>query len=1116
MKKTFLKNLFRDIYKTLSRFLSIVIIIAVGVAFYAGVRATSPDMKKSGDYYFNSTNFMDFKLTSTLGITKDNISKIKNLSGIKSIYGSKSVDGIVVKDKHSLVVNVNSLPEENMNNILITSGRKPSSDKEAIVEDKFLKENKFKIGDKIIIKSGNDTNIKDSLKEDEFKIVGTAKSPLYLSAQRQLSSVGDGSVKGFIYLLPGVFKSEVYTEAYVTTNNSEAKNSLLYNDQYKDANSSIENSLKKLGKELNKERYKEVFDDANDKIKNAEDKLKKAEKEAEDKFKDGYKKLSDAQKNISDGKNELSRNEAIFNSKIADGQKQISDGEKQIETAEEEINSKAKDMENGRSSIEAAKKQIDYGEVQLGLGKNQAANSIDGAVKNKLSDIKKQLQNDPSNPVYNYQYNALNAIYEKDLNGKSFDDMYNALKSDGLLPQIKSYVDIEGIKNNFDSKEAQLNSGKQQITANENAIYDGEARLEAGKREIEANKSKISNAELQLEASKKDGQAKLDDARSKIETGQREIDDNTKKLKEEEAKANKKFKDAEEDIAGNKDKLKDIKKPDFYVLGRSQNIGYEGYRQDSNRIDNIGKAFPLIFFLVAALVSLTTMTRMVQENRIEIGTFKALGYSRKAIISHYLIYSLLASLIGSLVGISFGFRLFPPLIITAYGSLYAIPKAITPFNVVLAVEASIIAIFFTTIAAVASTMEELREVPASLMRPKPPKAGKLILLERVTFIWNRLKFTRKVTARNIFRYKQRLFMTVIGIAACTGLMITGFGLKSGIKGAVEKQFSQIYKFDMQVNLKDEINSVKKEKIKSSAKEDSNIKSVLFTYSKNVTVKNKSLSNMDAYIVVPENKDDINKYISLSRNNKDLKLSDDGVIVTQKLLKLTGKKVGDTLDITVDGKTVKSQISGVTEHYIQHYIYMSPKYYEKISNEKVKFNSFYGLLKSTSTNSQNDTSKILSKIKEVGSVSFKNNVQFDSNKSMKSINSVVLILIAAAGVLAFVVIYNLTNININERRRELATIKLLGFYNNELAAYIYRENIILTAIGSVVGIFFGIFIQNFVVVTAETDVMMFLRTINPIYFVYSILLTMVFSIIVNLAMYNRFDKIDMVESLKSAE
>lgn len=805
MKKTFFKNLFRDIKNTISRFLSIVVIIAVGVSFYAGVRATSPDMKMSGDYYFNKNNFMDFKIISTLGLTKDDLSEIKKQKGVKKAEGSYSIDAVIEKDKQSLVLNINSLPEEDgINNIRITGGRKPKSNNEVIVEDRFLKENKLKLNDKIILKSGNDSNLGDSLNNTEFKIVGTAKSPLYISEQRQLSSVGNGSVKGFVYVLPKVFKSPVYTEIYVKTDNEQSKESLLNNESYNDFNKDIEKALK------------------------------------------------------------------------------------------------------------------------------------------------------------------------------------------------------------------------------------------------------------------------------------------------------------------------DIKKSQWYVLGRSTNVGYETYRQDSNRIDNIGKAFPFIFFLVAALVSLTTMTRMVQEKRIEIGTFKALGYSRVSIVAHYLIYALSASLIGSLIGILIGFRLFPPLIMNAYSSLYAIPDSVTPFNTGLAFQASILAILFTATAAVAATLEELREVPASLMRPKPPKSGKEILLERITFIWRRLSFTKKVTARNIFRYKQRLFMTVIGIAACTGLMITGFGLKEGIIGATERQFGEIYKYHMQGTLIKNIDDGEKNYIKEKILNKDNVKSVLFTYSKNATTEKKDSKNEDIYVVVPEDKDKFNSYINLSMDDKAINISDEGVVITEKLSKLTNKKVGDNIIINLNDKNIKVKIAAITEQYIQHYVYMSPEYYKKVTGDRVEFNSFYGLFNDTSRISENNLAKDLKGIKKINSVGFKNNIYMDYNKSIESVNTVVLVLIVSAGVLAFVVIYNLTNININERRRELATIKLLGFYNNELANYIYRENIILTLIGSLVGIFMGILLHRFIIITAETNIIMFLRKISPIYFLYSFLLTMVFSIVVNLAMYKRFDKIDMIESLKSAE
>lgn len=1117
MKKTFFKNLFRDIKGSLSRFLSIVVIIAVGVAFYAGVRATSPDMKMSGDYYFNKNNLMDFKLISTLGLTKDDVAEIEKQNGVTQAEGAYSIDAVIEMNKRQLVLNINSLPEEKgINSINVTQGRKPEKANEAIVEEKFLEQNKLKLNDKIILKSGNDTNIEDNLKNTEFTIVGAAESPLYVSAQRQLSSVGNGSVRGFVYILPEVFKSEVYTEVYVRTAGAKSDSSLLNNTDYKNYVHNIEKSLKDIGISRNEIRYAEVLKTGNDKLNEAQTKLDNSIKEADEKFADGYKQLAAAQDKITKGKEELKKNDTLFNQKMTEGKKQIEDGKSQILYGENEINSKKSEIENGKLQHAEGKKKLDEGETQLNAGKQQAAEKISLAISAEVEKAKKQMESSPANPVYIYQYNAINQMYEKDIKGKSFDDMYSSLKSDNLLDNIKAYFDIESLKASFDKSAAEISSGREQLSINEKKLQEGEVQLNNGIAELGASKKKITEAETQLNKGRSEGLAKLSSGRKQLEEGQREVDDNTEKLKSEEEKASTQIKDAQAEIQKNRDKLNDIKKPDWYVLGRSANVGYETYRQDSDRIDNIGKAFPLIFFLVASLVSLTTMTRMVQEKRIEIGTFKALGYSRASIVSHYLIYALSASVIGSIIGISIGFRLFPPLIINAYGSLYAIPNSVTPFNSGLALQASIIAVLFTATAAVAATLEELREVPASLMRPKPPKSGKKIWLERVGFIWKRFSFTEKVTARNIFRYKQRLFMTVIGIAACTGLMITGFGLKEGIIGATETQFSSIYRYDMQGNLSKNINEADKNDIKEKALKNSNIKSMLFIYSKNSSVKVGNSKSEDAYIIVPEDKDVLNNYINLTMNGKELKLDGNGVILTKKYSKLINKKVGDTVEITLNDKVIKAKVSAITEHYIQHYIYMSPAYYEKITGSTIAFNGFYGLLNNKAEADENNTSNMLKSINNINSIGFKNNVHVDYNKSIDSVNSVVLVLIVSAGVLAFVVIYNLTNINITERRRELATIKLLGFYDHELAAYIYRENMILTVIGSLTGILFGILLNKFVLSTAETNVIMFLQKISPKYFLYSVLLTLLFSVVVNLAMYKRFDKIDMIESLKSAE
>lgn len=797
MKKTFFKNLFRDIKNSRSRFLSIVIIIAVGVAFYAGVRTTSPDMKLSGDSYFSENNLMDFKLISTLGLTKGDLAEVQKQSGVTKAEGSYSIDAVVEKEKRQLVLNINSLPDKNgINDIRMIRGRRAKNANEAVVEENFFVENKLKLGDTIVLKSGNNNTIEDSLKNAEFKIVGTAKSPLYVSEQRQLSSVGNGTVRGFVYILPEVFKSEVYTEMYIRTDNTESKNSLLNNVSYKENTDIIEKVLKELGVSRNKIRYAEVLKIGSDKLAEAQAKLDNSKKEAAEKFADGYKQLATASNKIAKGKEELKKNEVLFNKKIAEATRQIEDGKKQILSGENEIIIRGKEIESGKLQLAEGKKKLDEGAVQLIAGKHQVADKISLAIAGEVEKAKKQMETDPMDQIYIYKYNSMSQLYEKDIKGKDFDSMYSALKNDNMLENIKTYFDMEALKNDFDKSAADINSRRQQLAVNEKTLQAGEIKLNYGIKELEESKKKISDAEAELTKGRQEGLAKLSSGRKKLEKGEKEIDSNTEKLKLEEEKANTKLADGETEIQKNRDKLNDIKKPDWYVLGRSENVGYESYRQDSDRLDNIGKAFPLIFFLVAALVSLTTMTRMVQENRIEIGTFKALGYSRAAIVSHYLIYSLFASVIGSIIGISIGFRLLPPFIMNAYSSVYTIPDSITSFNTSLALLASLLAVFFTATAAVASTLEELREVPASLMRPKPPKSGKKIFLERIDFIWKRLNFTKKITARNIFRYKQRLLMTVIGIAACTGLMVAGFGLKDGAIGATQVQFEKIYKYDM--------------------------------------------------------------------------------------------------------------------------------------------------------------------------------------------------------------------------------------------------------------------------------------------------------------------------------
>lgn len=528
MKKTFFKNLFRDVKKSRSRFLSIVVIIAIGVAFYAGVRATSPDMKMSGDSYFSKNNLMDFKLISSLGLTKDGLAEVQKQSGVTKAEGSYSIDAVVEKDKRQLVLNINSLPDENgINSIRLVRGRRAGNADEAVVEEKFFEENKLKLDDKIVLKSGNDTNMENSLKNTEFKIVGTAESPLYVYAQRQLSSVGNGTVRGFVYILPEVFKSEVYTEIYVRTDNTQSKYSLLDNESYKENTDIIEKALKDLGVSRNAIRYAEVLKTGNDKLAEAQDKLDSSKKEAAEKFADGYKQLDAARDKIAKGKEELRKNKVLFNQKMAESTKQIEDGKKQILSGENEISIRQKEIESGKLRLTQGKKQLDEGEAQLNAGKQQASDRISSTISEEVEKAKKLMDSDPTNPVYIYQYNSLSQLYERDIKGKDFDSMYGALKNDNMLENIKAYFDMEALKNDFNKSAADINNARQQLAANEKALQEGETKLNYGIKELEANKKKIADAEAQLTKGRQEGLAKLSSGRKELEDGQKEVDTNT-------------------------------------------------------------------------------------------------------------------------------------------------------------------------------------------------------------------------------------------------------------------------------------------------------------------------------------------------------------------------------------------------------------------------------------------------------------------------------------------------------------------------------------------------------------------------------------------------------------
>ena len=580
----------------------------------------------------------------------------------------------------------------------------------------------------------------------------------------------------------------------------------------------------------------------------------------------------------------------------------------------------------------------------------------------------------------------------------------------------------------------------------------------------------------------------------------------------------KKLEDAQVKVTEAQAELNKMEKPKWYVLDRNSIEAYVEFEQNSDRIGAIGKVFPAIFFLVAALISLTTMTRMVEEERIQIGTLKALGYSKRSIAMKYMLYALLATLGGSLFGAAIGLKVLPTVIITAYKIMYpGIPKVMTPFNSYYATLATALAVLTVGIATYIACYNELLSKPAQLMRPVAPKSGKRVLLERVPFIWNRLNFTWKATIRNLLRYKKRFFMTIFGIGGCMALLLVGFGLKDSIFVIYTRQFDEIMLYDASVSMKDKASDSQKAELETTIENNSKITSYTEVRSSAIDISYQGTTK-SLTMYVPKEVDKFKEYITLRSRigHEPSSLNEEGILLTEHLAKRLGVDVGDTITIKEGDTVVDAKISGITENYLTHYLYMTPNLYQHLFGKEVKFNQFFLLLPGTDDKTQLEVGNGLLKHPAASGVFYTSYFQNLLSNILVSLNIVVLVLIISAGALAFVVLYNLNNININERRRELATLKVLGFYDKEMAAYVYRENIVLTMIGIVFGIVFGIILHRFVITTVEIDLVMFGRNIDPSSFVYSILLTFLFSAFVNFVMYFKLKKIDMVESLKSVE
>lgn len=1108
MKKALLKDCFKEIIKGFKRFISILLIVLLGVGFFAGIKATSPDMKLTLDTYFDDKNVMDIQVISTLGLTDDDITELKKLDLIENAEGTYQTDAVVTAGDKQVVVKLESLASS-INALQVTSGRVPENQNECVVEEAFLQGTEYNIGDTIKVQvdnitddDGNDISV---LKTNDLQIVGTVRSPMYISTDRGTTKLGSGVINYYLYVSPDNINANIYTNIYITVNG--AKDLKCYDDKYEDLIKQAEDEIEKIADARKEARYNALFDKANQKLQDAKNEFETQKADGEKQLQDAENEINSAKNQLEKGRNEVAANRAKANNEFKEAGKQLQDAKNTLEQNENDFNAKKQKAEKQISDYETSLNELkqiqtQYNNLQTTLSTSKA----------QLATLQKQLEELESKDNQITNEVGENTTNEEQIESlkKQIEDLNSSIsKIEAGLLVINKQLQAQGITD--------IN---QTVSTTETAIQTAKEELENGQKQIDSAKAELQTREEQLNSTKSSTYAELNSAEKKLDDSEKQIEEAEAELAKSREEFNSKIADAEKELDDAEEEVNSIERPTWYILDRQQNAGYVSYMQDTDRVANLAQVFPIVFFIVAALISLTSMTRMVEEQRVQIGTLKALGYNKLQIAAKYIIYATLATVIGGAIGLVIGFSLLPKVIADIYAMVYDVPNVILAFNMTYATAGMAAAMLCTIGATIISCYKTLKQKPATLMRPKAPKPGKRVLLERITFIWKRLNFTQKVTVRNIFRYKKRFLMTIIGVGGCTALIIAGFGLRDAISSMIPSQYGKIDLYNASVTLKDEYKNEELEKIDNILKDYEYTEDVLNANVQSVTI-DKNDNTQSIQLIVPQTPENLSNFIVLeSRTNNDEKyaLDDTGVIITEKLSKLLDIKVGDEIKIVnSDDKACSVKVNAITENYIYHYIYMTPNLYNELYDTRVGYNVVY-VNTIEMTEEQEDTlgEQILSNSDYISGVTFMSNTESIFSEVMNNMDLVVWILIISAGLLAFVVLYNLLNANITERIRELATIKVLGFYDKEVYDYISRETIILTILGMLVGVGGGYFLTLYIIKTCEIDMLMFNPQITVWSYLFGVLITALFAIIVNIITYFSLKKIDMIESLKSVE
>lgn len=1102
--------------------MAIVAIVALGTGFFAGLMMTGPDMRQAMDTYYDDNHVWDIRLISTLGFSNDDIHQFDDVEGVRACMPNHTVDAIARMNDTQVAVRVSSFDttmaqqfvgehahaakdssSDFLNRFQLVTGRLPQSPDECLAAA-YAPHAQLSEGDIVDITSANE-DLDKIFSTRHLRVVGTITSPLYpYTRSFGSTTIGSGSIDQYIFVPTSTFQQDFpYTELYISVEGADSVQS--NSDAYKNIVGATKERLEAQKDRMSVLRQHEVQELAQSKLDEKKAEFEQQKDEAFEKLEAGeselarkHSKLQDSWRKYTQGTSKLKASREAFKSQKASSQNKLSQAQTRVATQEETLLSALRAQGMDVSSLEQAQTILENHLQTLKEKQNQQN------VDNRVVD-----ENSSEQSPEHIRSNSNQQLATLGDNRQSIQhDKTRAIMATAREHVSAPYEEIQRV---------------QQQLAGVQALIAAKAKLQD---ERAVADKKLAHAEQELAQA----QAKLDASYTRLQEGQKKYDEGARELAQRKQELDDKFATVQKQLDDAQETIDTTDIPDIYILDRSQHEGAAIYHADTERMDALARVFPFMFFLVAALVSLTTMTRMVEDERILIGTYKALGYSTIQIATKYLVYALLAAGIGSVLGVGVLCQVLPLIIMKAYSVIYAIPllPPLLPIKADVAVFSAGLGIGITLIATICSVLSSLREQPAPLMLPRAPKAGKRILLERIRPLWRRISFSWKVTLRNLFLYKKRLFMTVIGIAGCTALLLVGFGLHDAIWDIINKQYVDITHYQMTVGLNDHANDLDVQHVKDVLNQHPEIEHIDRVHTAHMAAKGEddALSSTHVDVVVPQSLDIFNKSITLKNriSGKQVPFDDSSVVISEKLATLHHLRVGDTLvlfDRDKVGNSVgaghKLTITGICENYVGTTVYIAPTIFAKISSSHVMYETLFIQAPDLKPGEQQQNiASELHSCDDVSLVAFSDETISLYRNMISVVDYVVAVLIISAVLLAFIVLYNLTNINIEERLREIASLKVLGFTKREIYAYIFREVFLLSLLGDVFGLGVGVYLERFVVATAEVDYVMFSRTIHLESFVIAFVLTLVFTGLILLVMTPKLNRIDMVESLKSVD